>query len=230
LTDYRTQIDVPQSRAAPPKYEGANGAPMTSFYRSFGKRIFDVVASIAICMIAVPLIAVLALLIRIEGHNPFYSQERIGKGGKVFRMWKLRTMVPNADIKLAAHLANDTAAQLEWDEKQKLRNDPRITRTGHWLRRSSMDELPQIFNVLFGSMSLVGPRPMMVEQRESYAGDSYYKMLPGMTGPWQVSERSESAFSARVGHDDAYFQNMSLFKDVSLMARTVLVVFKGTGQ
>jgi len=178
LTDYRTQIDVPQSRAAPPKYEGANGAPMTSFYRSFGKRIFDVVASIAICMIAVPLIAVLALLIRIEGHNPFYSQERIGKGGKVFRMWKLRTMVPNADIKLAAHLANDTAAQLEWDEKQKLRNDPRITRTG----------------------------------------------------PWQVSERSESAFSARVGHDDAYFQNMSLFKDVSLMARTVLVVFKGTGQ
>jgi len=203
---------------------------MYSIYRRFGKRIFDVLASLAISIFALPLIVLLAICILLEGYNPFYSQLRIGKGGQTFRMWKLRTMVPNADVKLAAHLANNPAAQLEWDERQKLTNDPRITRTGQWLRRSSMDELPQVLNVVIGSMSLVGPRPMMVEQRDSYKGKSYYKMLPGMTGPWQVSERSGSAFAARVGHDDDYYQEMSLRLDLTLIARTVLVVFKGTGQ
>jgi len=203
---------------------------MPTFYRTTGKRILDILLTLTIGIIAFPMIAIFAVVILLGGHSPFFSQKRIGKDGKVFRMWKLRTMVANADIKLASYLANNPSAQREWDEKQKLSNDPRITRVGRWLRRSSMDELPQLINVLFGSMSLVGPRPMMVEQRNSYKGESYAKMLPGMTGPWQVSERSESAFAARVGHDDDYYQSMSLAQDLKLIACTVLVVFKGTGQ
>lgn len=230
MSGSETHIPASQSTSVAQYAQKISHTPMPTLYRKFGKRIFDIVATLFISIIAVPVIIVLAAILLLEGNNPFYSQKRIGRGGREFRMWKLRTMVPNADVKLAAHLANDPAAQREWDEKQKLKNDPRITRSGRWLRRSSMDELPQLFNVLLGTMSLVGPRPMMVEQRDSYQGESYYKILPGMTGPWQVSERGESAFAARVGHDDSYYQTMSFGKDISLIAQTVLVVFKGTGQ
>jgi len=225
LTDLRTDLDgrVPQNDKSVTPVEQC-------VYRKGGKRLFDIVAALSICIFALPIIAILAVCILLEGYNPFYSQQRVGKGGRAFRMWKLRTMVPNADVKLAAHLANDPAAQKEWDEKQKLKNDPRITRTGKWLRRTSMDELPQLMNVILGSMSLVGPRPMMLEQRDSYQGESYFRMLPGMTGPWQVSERSESTFAARVDHDDSYYKDLSFRYDLLLMLRTVAVVFKGTGQ
>ena len=229
MTDVPTHIPSAVAEVATAPIKVRRQTAMNSLYRKAGKRGFDIIATLIIGLLAVPIVAILAICILLEGHNPFYSQSRIGKGGRVFRMWKLRTMVANADLKLAAHLASDPAAQLEWDEKQKLSKDPRITRTGKWLRRSSMDELPQLLNVLLGSMSLVGPRPMMVEQRESYKGASYYKLHPGMTGPWQVSERSESAFAARVAHDDDYYKVMGFSYDISLMLKTIAVVFRGTG-
>jgi len=164
-----------------------------------------------------------------DGKNPFYSQQRIGRDGKHFRLWKIRTMVPNADEVLAGYLASNPEAKAEWDHHQKLKSDPRITKTGRILRKTSLDELPQLWNVLMGQMSLVGPRPMMVDQDDLYHGKSYYDLLPGITGFWQTSDRHESSFAARVAFDDAYANEMSLKTDLVTLWRTIAVVFRGTG-
>jgi lipopolysaccharide/colanic/teichoic acid biosynthesis glycosyltransferase len=179
--------------------------------------------------LALPLICIAALMIALDGHNPFYSQQRVGRNGKAFRMWKLRTMVHNADDLLEAHLAENEAARTEWNATQKLKNDPRITIVGRVLRKTSLDELPQLFNVLNGTMSLVGPRPMMVSQRNSYFGEAYFRLRPGITGPWQVSDRNECNFVDRVQFDDIYDRGLSLQADLLILVRTVLVVLRGTG-
>lgn len=200
-----------------------------SLYRSFLKRGLDVALVLLTCVIALPIIGILALLVSLEGSSPFYSQLRVGRGGKNFRMIKLRTMVPNADALLAQHLALNPSAKAEWDATQKLKNDPRITRLGRFLRKTSLDELPQLFNVLLGHMSLVGPRPIMVQQKELYHGSAYYEMRPGLTGFWQVSDRNECEFSDRMKFDEVYNQMMSLSIDIAVMLRTVRVVLRGTG-
>jgi lipopolysaccharide/colanic/teichoic acid biosynthesis glycosyltransferase len=138
-------------------------------------------------------------------------------------------MVMNADQKLEAHLAADPAARAEWDEMQKLRHDPRITRVGRLIRKSSLDELPQLLNVLMGDMSLVGPRPMMADQRALYPGRGYYDLRPGITGPWQVSERNATSFADRARFDDKYNQDLSLATDARILACTVKVVLRATG-
>ncbi len=198
-------------------------------YRAFGKRVFDLTV---VLMLVVPVsivVLLVAAVVALDGKSPFYFQTRIGKNGRTFRMVKLRSMVGNADAALEKHLAANPAARAEWDEKQKLRNDPRITPVGRFIRKSSIDELPQLWNVLVGDMSLVGPRPMMTCQKKLYPGQSYYKLRPGITGFWQVSGRNETSFAQRAGFDNAYQRDVSLMTDIAVMLKTVTVVLRANG-
>ena len=145
-------------------------------------------------------------------------------------MLKIRTMVANADAHLETYLAENPEARREWDEKQKLENDPRITRFGNILRKSSLDEMPQLWNVLKGEMSIVGPRPMMVDQQELYPGTDYYMLRPGVTGPWQISDRSQGSFAGRARFDAAYNKTLSLKNDLHILAGTAGVVLRCTGR
>ena len=174
------------------------------FYRRYVKRALDTALVLASAPVSLPLIAVAAGMVALDGGKPFYSQTRLGKDGRHFRIWKLRSMVVDADARLNDHLASDPEAQAQWARTQKLKSDPRVTRIGRVLRKTSLDELPQLFNVLNGTMSLVGPRPMMVEQRDLYHGSAYYELRPGITGLWQVSERNEAEFVARVRYDPTF--------------------------
>jgi lipopolysaccharide/colanic/teichoic acid biosynthesis glycosyltransferase len=205
------------------------GASTVGLYRRYFKRWFDFVAILLAAPFVLPVVLLLGLLVRRDGGPALYVQDRVGLDGRVFRIWKLRTMVVDADAKLAAHLAADPALKAEWDETQKLKHDPRITAIGRLLRKTSLDELPQLWNVLRGDMSLVGPRPMMPEQRALYPGRAYYKMRPGLTGPWQVSDRNASSFAGRAEFDADYARRMSLPTDLMLLFLTVWVVLRGTG-
>lgn len=208
--------------------EAGTGRPQ--FYRRYAKRVLDVVLVVLAAPPVVMVVAMLALAIWVtERAQPFYRQDRIGLHGRVFRMWKLRTMVPDADRRLEAYLAANPEAREEWDRTQKLRHDPRVTRLGDVMRRTSLDELPQLWNVLKGDMSLVGPRPMMVSQRDLYPGAEYYLMRPGITGYWQTSVRNLSSFSERAMYDRQYHEDLSLRTDLGLILRTVKVVAHGTG-
>ena len=198
-------------------------------YRAVFKRALDVILVCLSAPISVLTVAVLALAAAYDGGSPLYSQDRVGLDGRIYRMWKLRSMVVDADARLAAYLAADDAARLEWDTTQKLKADPRITRFGTVLRKYSLDELPQLWNVLIGDMSLVGPRPMMPSQQDIYPGTAYYKMRPGITGMWQVSRRNESSFAERAHFDNDYDRSLSLKTDITLLARTVRVVLGATG-
>lgn len=200
-----------------------------SVYNRFGKRALDLAVTLLLAPLFLPLIGFCALLVALDGHTPFYAQRRVGQNGRVFRMWKLRSMVPGADAVLQAHLAADPAARQEWAHHQKLMRDPRITRVGQVLRAFSFDELPQFWNVLRGEMSLVGPRPMTPEQMPLYPGHAYYRLRPGLTGPWQVSDRHTSSFADRALHDDAYAQQIGFRTDLKLIVATVGVMLRGTG-
>ncbi|MCB6179484.1 sugar transferase [Rhodobacter sp. Har01] len=198
-------------------------------YRRIGKRALDVALILAAAPVIVPVVGALALGVALDGGRPFYVQSRVGLNGKTFRMWKLRSMVPDADARMEAHLASDPEARAEWDRTQKLRQDPRVTRFGQFLRRSSLDELPQLWNVLKGDMSLVGPRPMMPCQRQMYPGTAYYALRPGVTGFWQISDRHRTSFAARAEFDAAYEASLSARTDVDVLVRTFSVVLRGTG-
>jgi lipopolysaccharide/colanic/teichoic acid biosynthesis glycosyltransferase len=138
-------------------------------------------------------------------------------------------MVVDADAQLEAYLAASPEARLEWDHTQKLKNDPRITTVGRIIRKTSLDELPQLWNVLKGDMSLVGPRPMMPEQRALYRGRAYFELRPGITGFWQIGDRNDTSFSARAAYDTRYASNLSLLTDVIVLLLTIRVVLRGTG-
>jgi exopolysaccharide production protein ExoY len=200
-----------------------------SFYRVFLKRFFDISLVVLAAPVVLIVVGVVALLVASDGGRPFYTQDRVGRGGRVFTIWKLRSMVADADERLEAHLISDAAARAEWDAMQKLKSDPRTTRIGRMIRKCSVDELPQLWNVLVGDMSLVGPRPMMPSQQEIYFGSAYYRLRPGITGPWQVSARNESTFADRARFDTDYDKNLSLRTDLGLLMATVRVVLRGTG-
>ena len=223
----RQPISGPEvTRIAATSREPAQG---TRLYRDVAKRVIDI--SIVL-MAAIPVLftlTVLAAAIVMDGVNPFYRQKRIGKNGRVFSMWKLRSMVRNADELLEHYLSQNPEARREWDVSQKLKFDPRITPIGRIIRKTSLDELPQLWNVLRGDMSLVGPRPMMVEQRKLYPGTDYYRLRPGITGLWQISDRNETSFAERSVYDTAYYRALSLRTDLVVMIRTVGVVLRGTG-
>lgn len=199
------------------------------FYRRGVKRGIETLLVLLTSPVTLPLILLMALLIACDGGNPFFVQKRLGRNGRVFRIWKLRSMVVDAEHHLETHLENDPVARSQWESTQKLKQDPRVTRIGRLLRKTSMDELPQLLNVLNGTMSLVGPRPMMVGQRRMYYGRAYYRVRPGITGLWQISARNESEFVARVRYDEEYHRNLSIWLDLKILAQTVVVVLRGTG-
>ena len=232
MTASSTDIPRPSEPASSGfRFASPDAFPSNSFqiYRDGLKRMMDICIIVLTASVTVTIIFVLALIVALHGQSPFYSQDRVGRGGRVYTMWKLRSMVNNADQALEAHLAADPAARAEWDLTQKLKNDPRITRVGRLLRKSSLDELPQLWNVFRGDMSLVGPRPMMPQQSSLYPGQAYYRLRPGITGMWQVSARNESSFAERAGFDADYDREISLRTDLGLLLATVRVVLRGTG-
>ncbi|MGR3273307.1 sugar transferase [Thalassococcus profundi] len=198
-------------------------------YRDGLKRALDVTLVLIAALPVLIILMVLAALISLDGGSPIYLQKRVGRSGRVFHMWKLRSMVMNADALLEQHLARDPALRREWNHTQKLRHDPRITRIGRIIRKTSLDELPQLWNVLRGDMSLVGPRPMMIDQQDLYPGTAYYALRPGITGFWQTSVRNESSFAERAGFDTDYLRKLSFATDLRVLLRTVKVVVNGTG-
>lgn len=183
-------------------------------------------------IVCLPLILFISLLIFCSSSGPiFYQQPRIGLGAKPFRIWKFRSMVTDADQVLAQHLARHPQLQQDWDQNQKLKDDPRITRVGKFLRRSSLDELPQLWNVLKGEMSMVGPRPITQEEAWRYGDkfDDYLQVLPGITGLWQVSGRNNLTYDERVDLDTYYVRHWSARLDIYILMRTVKAVLVGDG-
>jgi exopolysaccharide production protein ExoY len=199
------------------------------FYRNAGKRIFETLLVLLSLPIVLPLTLLLAVPMMLQGERPFYSQARVGRSGRTFVIWKLRSMVADADARLMQHLRDTPAAREEWARHQKLRNDPRITSYGRLLRKLSLDELPQLLNVLKGDMALIGPRPFLPHQRAMYHGLAYYAMRPGVSGYWQVSDRHGAEFASRVYYDEKYDREMSLATDISIILRTLQVMLRGTG-
>lgn len=203
--------------------------PRHSLYRDVFKRAFDIVFVLMSAIFVLPVVLILAFVVMLDGASPFYVQQRVGLGGRSFPMLKLRSMVKDADRKLAEYLASNPEAAAEWETTQKLRHDPRITLVGHVIRRASLDELPQFWNVLLGQMSVVGPRPMMLSQRDLYPGQAYYALRPGVTGLWQVGDRNNTSFASRAQFDADYYRVVGLLSDVSIILRTVKVMLRGTG-
>ena len=216
-------IDVCRT-CAPNLVRTAAGVPALRFSEAT-KRVFDVAASAALLTILAPLLIILAAIVRLDGGPAFYSHKRIGRGGRPFAILKFRSMVTDAAAHLERQLAADRALAEEWATRRKLAKDPRVTRIGRILRATSLDELPQLLNVLRGDMSLVGPRPVLVEELDIYYGPAgraaYVSVRPGITGLWQVSGRSETSYEARVAYDIRYVEERSLIGDIRLLVLTV---------
>lgn len=209
----------------------ANTPAGSALYTTLFKRSFDLALALLIIPLVLPTIAFLWLLTRIQGGPGLYGHTRIGRNGRPFTCWKIRTMQPDADARLAAHLAADTAAAAEWASDHKLRHDPRITPLGRILRMTSLDELPQLWNVLAGQMSFVGPRPVTAAEIDRYGSQVrfYLTCRPGLTGLWQVSGRNEVRYEDRIAMDRAYAEKISFGSDLTLILRTIPVVLRRTG-
>lgn len=196
------------------------------------KRSLDLAAGVALLLLLAPLLLLIAALIRAgDGGPAFFRQSRIGHGGKSFRCWKFRTMARDADDALQRLLAADPVAAQEWAENQKLARDPRITPVGAFLRHSSLDELPQLFNIIVGEMSFVGPRPIVAAERERY-GEAFthcFSVPPGLTGLWQVSGRSDCSYATRVSLDSQYASQWHLMLDAKILVKTVPAVLMQRG-
>lgn len=195
------------------------------------KRVFDIVGSVSIIILLSPVLIYISRKVKLDGGPAIYGHERIGKGGRSFKCLKFRSMVINSKEVLEDLLNKDVAARKEWDATFKLKNDPRITKIGGFLRRTSLDELPQLFNVLKGEMSLVGPRPIITAELERYNDEVDYYLLskPGMTGLWQVSGRSDVDYETRVYLDAWYVKNWSMWNDIAILFKTIGVVLKKDG-
>jgi Undecaprenyl-phosphate galactose phosphotransferase WbaP len=208
--------------------------PQRLFHQSAGalKRLIDVVVSGFILIALAPLFVLIAAVIKLTSAGPvLYSHVRHGRQGKTFKALKFRTMVANADRVLLEYLDKHPQYVLEWQRDHKLRDDPRVTRIGRWLRRFSLDELPQIFNVLAGQMSLVGPRPIVQAEIQKYGRGYglYTRVLPGLTGLWQISGRNNTTYEERVAFDEYYVRNWSIWMDTYILLRTVSVVLTAEG-
>ena len=196
------------------------------------KRIFDLVCTICGGLLILPIIAIVALLVAIDNKgNVIFAHRRIGKDGKEFPCYKFQSMVPNAQEILQDYLAKNPEARKEWEESFKLTNDPRVTKLGGFLRKTSLDELPQLWNVIRGDMSLVGPRPIVKKEIERYGEyfREYAMVLPGITGMWQASGRSDTTYEERVAMDTWYVRNWSVWLDIMYLAKTFTAVLFGKG-
>lgn len=195
-------------------------------------RFMDIALIIFALPFIIPVFLILGALIALESDGGvFYSQVRIGKDGRRFKAYKFRTMIKDADRLLQSYLDNDPALKAEWEANQKLKNDPRVTRIGSVLRKYSLDELPQLWNIFIGDMGLVGPRPIVDAEVIKYARsfELYKQVRPGLTGLWQVSGRSDTSYERRVELDKYYLLNWSLKLDIQILFRTVLVVVNKKG-
>jgi len=195
------------------------------------KRIVDVLGAVILGLVFSPLIVTIVFLMRRDAGSVIYRHWRIGRGGKMFSCLKFRTMVPNADQALRGLLESDPELLAEWVRDHKLRHDPRVTRLGRFLRRTSLDELPQLLNVLRGEMSLVGPRPVVREELLRYGRNvgTYLAAKPGITGLWQVTGRNDTDYRRRVVLDTYYVRNQNLLLDLYILAKTTVVVLGGNG-
>jgi len=200
-------------------------------YRHGVKRRMDILLTAALAPLLLPAIGILWFLVRLDGNPGFFGHWRVGQKGRSFKCWKLRSMVPDAEARLREFLATNPAAAREWSANFKLANDPRVTRLGRFLRRTSLDELPQFWNVIRGEMSLVGPRPVPREELRKYSGSewAYFAFLPGITGLWQISGRNRISYDDRVRMDVSYLLKAGFWFDLNVLFRTVSVVLKKTG-
>ncbi len=195
------------------------------------KRLFDILASASLLALLSPLFLALAVLAKRDGGPVLFGHRRVGLRGRSFKCWKFRTMVPNAEAVLARLLASDPEARTEWERDFKLRDDPRITKVGRFLRTTSLDELPQLLNVLTGDMSLVGPRPIVQDEVRRYgaAFHDYARCRPGITGVWQISGRNDTGYGERVRLDRDYARNWSFLSDLRVLLRTPSAVLRRDG-
>jgi lipopolysaccharide/colanic/teichoic acid biosynthesis glycosyltransferase len=223
----------PLNRAIPQKLLSCDVS--RSRISPFLKRLIDLTVSLSTLVIFLPLLAALIVVVSLDGGPAFYVQSRVGRGGRIFRCRKFRTMVLNADEKLRNLLATDEEARREYTTFWKLKDDPRITRVGRFLRRFSLDELPQILNVITGEMSIVGPRPRSIKEMEFFeshmreASQSYLMVRPGLTGLWQVGGRNELSLETKGWLDAHYAGNWSIRGDIVIIAATIPVVISGEG-
>lgn len=192
------------------------------------KRVLDLAVSVTALILASPLMLIVAAILWMSGGPVFFTHERIGYRGKKFGCLKFRSMVVNPEQALQAFLAANPDARSEWQQSQKLRHDPRVTLFGHALRRSSIDELPQLFNILRGDMSCVGPRPVTAAELDRYGPQSalYIQTRPGLTGLWQISGRSRLSYEDRVALDSAYITRWSLGRDILILFKTIFAVIR----
>ena len=198
----------------------------------FVKRLFDLILSIVGTICISPLLLLLAIMIFLEDKGaPIFAHRRIGRDGKEFPCYKFRSMVVDSKERLEKYLADNPEAREEWEREFKLKDDPRVTKIGAFLRRSSLDELPQLFNVIKGEMSLVGPRPIVRDEIVKYGEfiEDFYLVPPGMTGLWQISGRSDTTYEERVQMDSWYVRNWSIWLDIFYLFKTVQVVLRGKG-
>lgn len=197
------------------------------------KRAFDILFSFLVLVLGSPVFLLIALAIRLTSKGKIlYSHERIGRGGTPFQCYKFRTMHPDADERLQEILKNDPDRREEWQQTRKLKNDPRITPIGSFLRRTSLDELPQFWNVLRGDLSVVGPRPVVQVEVTEHLGVKAYKILsirPGLTGIWQVSGRSDTSYQTRIKFDEEYVDTHSFILDIKLIAKTIPSMISSRG-
>jgi len=205
--------------------------PLKEPARRISKRILDILGASALIALLSPLLLTIALLILRDGGNVLFGHWRVGAGGRSFKCWKFRTMVPDAESVLKELLARDPEARREWEMDFKLRDDPRITPVGKFLRTTSLDELPQLINVLTGEMSLVGPRPIVTDEIARYgaAFHDYTRCRPGITGVWQVSGRNDTGYRRRVHLDQQYARQSTLGGDIAILLRTPVAVLRRSG-
>lgn len=197
------------------------------------KRGFDVAFALIIAPLVLPIIGLLWCLVRLDGGPGFFGHMRVGESGREFRCLKIRSMVQDAEARLNTHLEQSKEARDEWAQNAKLKDDPRITKLGRFLRKSSLDELPQIFNVLKGEMSFVGPRPVPKDELIDRYGSRrlvYEAMKPGITGLWQVSGRNDVSYAERIALDERYLTHRSFGLDIKIILKTASAVIGRTGQ
>jgi exopolysaccharide production protein ExoY len=242
--DLRPQLEptygAPALETAPATITDLGAASVTrrppavagSVTQRFAKRAIDIVGSAVLILLLLPLAVVISLAIVLGSRGPaVFVQQRVGRRGDPFSLMKFRTMVRDGDAVLAACLARDPEARIEWETTRKLRDDPRITRIGRFLRRTSLDELPQLLNVLLGNMSLVGPRPVMEDELRyfGYRTADVLSVRPGLTGLWAVSGRSEVTYEERVELEYEYAVGWSFLGDLSILLRTLPAIVRGHG-
>jgi lipopolysaccharide/colanic/teichoic acid biosynthesis glycosyltransferase len=229
MTD--AQTDALKEKAFIVPLESSHSPDRAYIYADRAKRVFDIITASMIIVFCAPLMGIVALLIKLDGGPVFFGHSRVGYGHRSFACWKFRTMVVNADKALADLLQNDPVAREIWNRDFKLPNDPRVNWLGRLLRASSIDELPQLWNVIKGDMSLVGPRPITVSELERYGANAveYLSCRPGITGLWQVSGRSNLSYAERVALDTRYVRTWTFMLDIKIILRTFTVVLNRKG-